>query len=315
MKIWLNISKESSEQSFDATADSAKIYEACQGLGTNEAKIISILCNRPKDHIIKIVKTYESVYGKSLKDVLKSEISGCFLELMQQIIMATKNHHAYVIHNAIKDKELPAVIEVLVQSEEKSILELKKFYKIVYGKDLESEVLSICNSKDLKRLLKSLLIGFRDNTVDASRAIEDAKAIFEAGEDRMGTDELAIHAILATRSYNHIRLIDNEYKILKSHGLHYAIKNEMSGDLRVGYNLIVAYAVSKGEFFSRRIKKSIRFLGTNEKMLIRNLVYMREQDIELTKIEYKNLYGTSLWKDVSGDVSGDFSASIKALLK
>ena len=70
-----------------------------------------------------------------------------------------------------------------------------------HGKKLEESIISE-TSGNLKRLLVALLQANRPegNTIDRRKARNDAKALFEAGEKKFGTDESRFNVILCSRS-------------------------------------------------------------------------------------------------------------------
>ena len=71
---------------------------------------------------------------------------------------------------------------------------------IGHGKKLEESIISE-TSGHLKRLLVALLQANRPegNTIDRRKARNDAKALFEAGEKKFGTDESRFNVILCSR--------------------------------------------------------------------------------------------------------------------
>ena len=64
--------------------------------------------------------------------------------------------------------------------------------------------------------------------------ISDRQELFEAGEKQLGTDECKFNAILCARSFQHIRMINEEYSKVSKHSLEGVIKSEMSGELKDG---------------------------------------------------------------------------------
>jgi len=69
-----------------------------------------------------------------------------------------------------------------------------------HGKKLEESIISE-TSGHLKRLLVALLQANRPegNMIDRRKARNDAKALFEAGEKKFGTDESRFNVILCSR--------------------------------------------------------------------------------------------------------------------
>lgn len=76
----------------------------------------------------------------------------------------------------------------------------KRHCRTGHGKKLEDSIISE-TSGNLKRLLVSLLQANRPegNTIDRRKARNDAKALFEAGEKKFGTDESRFNVILCSR--------------------------------------------------------------------------------------------------------------------
>ena len=62
--------------------------------------------------------------------------------------------------------------------------------------------------------------------------MNDAAALYQAGEGKWGTDEAAFNRIFATRSPAELALINQYYKQNTGKGLLSAINNEFSGDTK-----------------------------------------------------------------------------------
>jgi hypothetical protein len=70
--------------------------------------------------------------------------------------------------------------------------------------------------------------------VDRAKATQDAKALYEAGEARWGTDESKFNAVLASQSFEQLRAVFDEYEKVSRKTIEQAIKSEMSSDLERG---------------------------------------------------------------------------------
>jgi len=57
------------------------------------------------------------------------------------------------------------------------------------------------------------------------------KELYEAGANRMGTDEVKFNRVFAVESFPHLRLVFDEYRKLTGKDIESAIKSEMSGDV------------------------------------------------------------------------------------
>lgn len=85
-----------------------------------------------------------------------------------------------------------------------------------------------------RRLLTLIITGVRDETgeVDAELAKEQADSLYAAGEGQLGTDEDVFNKILAHGSFEHLRLVFEEYKQLSGQTIEHAIDHELDGDLK-----------------------------------------------------------------------------------
>ncbi len=115
-------------------------------------------------------------------------------------------------------------------------------------------------SGHFQRLLVSMTQGARQetDTADQAKAKADAKALWEAGEKRWGTDESQFNVILASRSFPQLRAIFEEYSRLGKYSIEQSIKREMSGDLEKGMLTIVACVRSSPKYFAEKLHKSMK---------------------------------------------------------
>jgi len=85
--------------------------------------------------------------------------------------------------------------------------------------------------------LISLLQGMRDESgsVNQVKAAAAAKALFEAGEKKWGTDESEFNRIFMTAGNAQIRAICDEYRKISDYDIVRVIEKEMSGNLERAY--------------------------------------------------------------------------------
>ncbi|XP_023365371.1 annexin A11 [Otolemur garnettii] len=205
------------------------------------------------------------------------------------------------------------LIEILASRSNEHIRELSRAYKAEFKKTLEEAIRSD-TSGHFQRLLISLSQGNRDEStnVDMSVVQRDVQELYAAGENRLGTDESKFNAILCSRSRAHLVAVFNEYQRMTGRDIEKSICREMSGDLEQGMLAVVKCLKNTPAFFAERLNKAMRGAGTKDRTLIRIMVSRSEVDLLDIRLEYKRMYGKSLYHDISGDTSGDYR---KILLK
>ncbi|XP_032706070.1 annexin A13, partial [Lontra canadensis] len=230
--------KARSHQGFDVDRDAKKLNKACKGMGTNEPAIIEILSSRTSDERQQIKQKYKATYGKDLEEVFESELSGNFEKTALALLDRPSEYDARQLQKAMKGlgTDEAVLIEVLCTRSNKEIIAIKEAYQRLFDRSLESDV-KADTSGNLKKILVSLLQADRDegDDVDKDLAGQDAKDLYDAGEGRWGTDELAFTEVLAKRSHKQLRATFQAYQILINKDIEEAIEEETSGNLQKAY--------------------------------------------------------------------------------
>ncbi|KAI4820862.1 hypothetical protein KUCAC02_028829 [Chaenocephalus aceratus] len=150
-----------------------------------------------------------------------------------------------------------------------------------------------------------------DNTaVDADKAKEDAKTLYDAGEKKWGTDETKFVDILCNRSIPQLRQTLVEYKNISGKTLQHSIEGEMSGELE---ETPVKCVKSVPAFFAERLYESMKGGGTDESTLNRIMVGRSEIDMLDIRAEFKKLYEYSLHSAIESDLSDSLGECVTAI--
>ncbi|NXY62885.1 ANX11 protein, partial [Callaeas wilsoni] len=300
---------------FDPLKDAEVLRKAMKGFGTDEQAIINCLGSRSNKQRQQIILSFKTAYGKDLIKDLKSELSGNFEKTILAMMKTPVMFDAYEIKEAIKGvgTDENCLIEILASRSNEHIQELSRVYKAEFKKTLE-EAIKSDTSGHFQRLLISLAQGNRDEStnVDMSVVQRDVQELYAAGEKRLGTDESKFNAILCARSRAHLRAVFSEYQRMCNRDIESSICREMSGDLEKGMLAVVKCLKNTPAFFAERLHTAMKGAGTKDRTLIRIMVSRSEVDLLDIRAEYKRLYGSSLYTDITGDTSGDYR---KILLK
>uniref|UniRef100_A0A8C7DXN5 Annexin n=1 Tax=Naja naja TaxID=35670 RepID=A0A8C7DXN5_NAJNA len=294
---------------FNPEADAQGLRKAMKGLGTDEDAIIEILVNRSLSQRQEIKIAYKSTIGRDLIDDLKSELSKNFERVIIGMMTPLTLYDVEELRRAMKGAgtDEGCLIEILASRTNEEMRRINDTYRRQYGTTLEKDIASDTSSK-FQRVLVSLSTGNRDESshVDQGLVQEDAKCLYEAGENRWGTSEGQFITILCSRSRSHLLRVFDEYKNIAKKDITESIKSEMSGDLEDALLAIVKCMRNKPAYFAERLYKSMKGLGTDDDTLIRLMVSRCEIDMIDIKGEFKRMYGKSLYSFIKGDTSGDY---------
>ncbi|XP_060058037.1 annexin A13 [Erinaceus europaeus] len=309
--------KARSHEGFNVDRDAKKLNKACKGMGTDDSAIIEILSSRTSNERQQIKQKYKATYGKDLEKVLKGELSGNFKKAALALLDQPSEYDARKLNKAMKGlgTDEMVLIEILCTRTNKEIITIQEAYQRLFDKSLESDIKDD-TSGNLKKILVSLMQANRDegNEVDKDLAAQDAKDLYDAGEGRWGTDELAFNEVLAKRNYKQLQATFEAYQVLIGKDLEEAIEEETSGYLQKAYLTIVRCARDREGYFADRLYKSMKGAGTDEKTLIHIIVTRAEVDLLGIKAKFQEKYQKSLADMVRSDTSGDFQKLLLALL-
>lgn len=302
-------------QPFNPSDDAAKLYKAMKGFGTDETVLIDVLCRRTSQQRQEIAMQFKSGYGKDLLNNLKSETKGNF-ELVCKALMYTPSQlEAHDLKKSIDrvGTDEDALIDIICTKSNTEMINLKNAYKLMYHRDLEQDVKSDASGY-FKRFLVSLIAAHRPETApDQQRAVQLARALYEAGEKRVGTNEVEFNRIFASESFAQLRLVFDEYYKLTGHDIDKAIRKEMSGDVERAFLAIAQIARNPSAYYANRLHETMACAGTKDRSLVRLMVLRSEIDMMDIKTEYQRKHGKPLESAIKSDCSGDYKRALLCL--
>ncbi|XP_016402942.1 annexin A1-like, partial [Sinocyclocheilus rhinocerous] len=102
------------------------------------------------------------------------------------------------------------------------------------------------------------------------------QALFEAGENRVGTVCSVLIDVLTTRSETQLCKIFQHYGKYSKQGLAKVLESELHGDLEDCLMALVKSAWNKPAFFAEKLHLAMKGLGTNTDTLTRIIVSRSE---------------------------------------
>lgn len=302
---------------FNAEQSAAALKKAFKGIGTDEALVIKTLAEINSIQRGMLATQYKVQYGEDLIAALKSELSGDFLKVCLAAMTNPIDYDAQQLRSAMKglgtDEEL--LIEILATRTNPEVRAIAASYKAQFQRDLEADLVDETSGK-FKKFLVAVVQGSRsDMPADRAKAIEQARALYAAGEGKWGTDESEFHRILMTASPAQLRAVCAEYTTLSSKDFETVLQSEFSGDLLTGFLAVVKVARNAPAYFAERLHKSMKGMGTNDSMLIRLIVARSERDLVEVKQAFQIMYGKTLGWWIKDETSGDYKNMLLALAR
>ncbi|KAF5350342.1 hypothetical protein D9758_012797 [Tetrapyrgos nigripes] len=290
---------------YNPNADVEKIRKVTKGFGTNEDAVISTLAPLSALHLAALGAAFKASVGESLVDILGYETSGWFKSTLQAITLGPLFYDVSLIDEALRgagtDEQL--LTELMIDRTPEDLRLLKEGYAYKHRKGGDIDALEREVGGDLsgviKRLFTMSLSSHRvleNAPVDHALVEKDVKALYEAGQGKIGTDEIAFCNVLVNRSRAHLGVLCEAYE-KKYKKLTKIIKSEFSGDLRDTLLYVVQGAKapkdkSKGHKDKKNkdhkapitpetwgivrdvklLEKSMKGAGTKDKELVRRFV-------------------------------------------
>ncbi|XP_022524006.1 annexin A1a isoform X3 [Astyanax mexicanus] len=302
---------------FSASADAAVLDKAIKAKGVDEATIIEVLAKKSNEQRQQIKAAYQQSTGKPLDAALKTALHDELEDVVLGLLRTPAQYDAFLLKSAMKGlgTDEDTLIEILASRNNREIREIKKAYKDEFKKDLESDITSDTKG-DFRNALLALAKGARseDRTVLEDQADKDAKALYEAGEKKKGTDCAVFIDILTSRSAPQLRKVFEQYSKYSKVDVGKAIDLELKGDIENCLVAVVKCAGSKPAYFAEKLNLAMKGSGCREKILTRILVSRSEVDLVQIKQEYKKKYGKILYKDILDDTKGDYEKILLALV-
>uniref|UniRef100_A0A7N6A4D3 Annexin n=1 Tax=Anabas testudineus TaxID=64144 RepID=A0A7N6A4D3_ANATE len=244
---------------FNASADVAVLDKAIKAKGVDENTIIEVLVKRSNEQRQKIKAAYQQATGKPLETALKNALKGDLEDVVLALLKTPAHYDAQLLKQAMKGlgTDEDTLIEILASRTNREIVEIKKAYKEDFKKELEEDIKSD-TSGDFRAALLALCKASRTEGVSEQLVDSDARALYQAGEARKGTDCSVFIEIFTTRSAAHLRKVFDRYSKYSKVDMAKAIDLELKGDIEKCFLALVKCAGSKPAFFAEKLYLSMK---------------------------------------------------------
>jgi len=256
------------------------------------------------------------MYGEDLTKWLEKELRGNLEKVVLGRFFGPRGYQAYVLRHAMAGvgTNERALIDVICTKNKIEMEMVTRAYEALYKRDLIKDLRSE-TSGDFRRILISLAgAGRETKPVDETLANSDARALYEAGEGKWGTDEGTFNRIFATRSFPQLRATFAAYKKQRGQDMASVIEKEMSGTLKMSFLTLVRYIQDPISYYSEVLYRSMKGMGTDDRTLIRTVLSRCEIDLGLIKQRFEKEHQKSLDKAIKSETSGDYRKIMLAIV-
>ncbi|GAB4850521.1 hypothetical protein Ancab_029831 [Ancistrocladus abbreviatus] len=297
--------------------DAIRLHRAFKGFGCDTSEVINVLAHRDTTQRALIQREYRIMYSEDLLKRLAKELSGKLETAILLWMLDPAGRDALVARQALSGDviDLRAATEVICSRTPSQMQIFKQIYHSKFGTYLEHDLERYASGDHKKLLLAYASIPrYEGLEVDRHQIDNDAKALYKAGERRLGTDEDTFIRIFSERSRVHLDAVSSAYHSLYGSSLEKAVKKETSGLFEYALLTILRCADNPGKYFAKVLRKAMKGLGTDDTTLIRVIVTRTELDMQYIKAEYHKKYKKTLNDAVHSETSGNYRAFLLALL-
>ncbi|KAK1385314.1 Annexin [Heracleum sosnowskyi] len=297
--------------------DASDLHKAFKGFGCDTAIVVNILAHRDLTQRGLIQHEYRLRYSKELSKRVSSELTGDVKKAVLLWLQDPATRDATLLKKALREDRLNLRVatEIICSRTSSQIQQLKPLYFNMYRVYLEHEIEHQTHGHHKKMLLKYLATPrYEGPEVDQLMAGDDARALYKAGEKRLGTDEKTFIRIFCERSRAHLAAISEAYLRLYEKPLEKAVKHETSGHFEYALVTVLNCAENPGKYYAKVLRKAMKGLGTDEKALTRVIVTRAEVDMQFIKSEYMKNNGKTLYEAVRSETSGHYKNFLLAII-
>ncbi|KAE9594866.1 hypothetical protein Lal_00013289 [Lupinus albus] len=305
---------------FSSIDDAETIKRACQGLGTDEKTLISILAHRNESQRKLVRLAYQEIYHQDLIQQLKSELSGSFQIAISYWTMDPARRDAIYANEALKKAtpDYKVLIEIACTRTSEEIVAIKGSYQFLYKHSLDEDVAFKTNG-DIRKLLVALISAYRydGDEFDENVAHSEANILHQAIENKVFSHDEIIR-ILSTRSKKQLCVTFNAFRNIYGTTITKGLlsnPNDDDDDEYLGALRTTIRCIKYPQrYFAKVLRHAMNDLINEEHGLSRVIITRAEKDLSEIKDLYFKRNNVSIDDSVAKDTSGNYKTFLLALL-
>ncbi|KAF8041217.1 hypothetical protein BT93_B3216 [Corymbia citriodora subsp. variegata] len=301
---------------FSPVEDAEAIKKACQGWGTDERAIISVLGHRNMFQRRLIRLAYEEVYHEDLITQLQSELSGHFERAVCHWILDPADRDAVFANSSLK-KATPdhrVIVELACLRSPEELLGIKRAYKFRYRRSLEEDV-AAHTSGDIRKVLVALASSYRYDGDDIDREMAKLEASILHDEIHLNAfNREELIRILSTRSKVQLNATFNLYRDIHGTSITKGLSGDPENEYLAGLRTAIRCIKEPKKYLAKVLRAAMNAVVTDEDTLGRVILTSAEKDLAEIKELFFKRNSSSLEEAVANNTSGDLKDFLLTLL-
>ncbi|CAF2904300.1 unnamed protein product [Rotaria sp. Silwood2] len=335
-----------------------QLKKALKGMGTDEDELNRVVISRCEVDMIQIKEEYENLMKRSLEKHVQSDTSGSYRKILLELLKDPSQRSQRAGNEKYENVELPgyeqpavyneeiiqqgtmtaapnfdanrdaealrkamkgfgtdeqAVVNILGNRNTAQRLQIKAAFKNKLGRDLIADLKSETSGNFSKLLERLMMDPVELDCFELKQAVKG-----------LGTDEEILIEILASRSNERLRAINETYQKMYSKPLEKDVKSDTSGHFRrLLVSLMQGRRPETTEVNVEQAKQDAQSLldagaakfGTDESRF--NALFCDRSDPQLRAVfnEYAKLTNKSIEESVKSETSGDLQKGLVAIIR
>ncbi|XP_057976604.1 annexin-like protein RJ4 [Malania oleifera] len=295
--------------------DADALHKACEGWGTDEKAVISILGHRNATQRKLIRHAYEDRYQEDLIHRLEKELKGDLEKAMYRWILDPAERDAVLANVAItKSVDYHVIVEIACVYCPEELLAVRRAYQSRYKRSLEEDVASHTTGA-IRKLLVNLVSAYRydGNEINTRLAKSEAEILHGAIKEKDYYHEEIVR-VLSTRSKLQVTATLNHYR--EAYGI--TINKDLAGNPSDKYLEALRTATrcinDPKKYYEKVLRTALNKSGNDDDALTRVIVTRAERDLREIKELYFKRNTVALEQAVAKETSGDYKAFLLTLL-
>ncbi|KAI3740510.1 hypothetical protein L2E82_30971 [Cichorium intybus] len=295
--------------------DAELLKKACDGWGTDEKAIISILAHRNATQRKLIREAYKDMYDEDLIKRLEQELSGDLERAVYRWNLDPADRYAVLANVALRKdyRDYRVIIELSWTLSPEELFDVKRAYQCRYKRSLEEDI-AFHTSDDLRKLLVALVSihRYQGDEVNLKLAKSESNILHNAIEEKSFNHDEVLR-IITTRSKHQLMATLNHYKDEQGCNMTKHLKED-ADEFTETLRTTIKGMIDPIKYFEKVIRNATKDSGTNEDALTRVIVTRAEKDLNIIMDQFYNRNSVTLDQVVSKETSGDYKRFLLALL-